>query len=185
MQVLNHFDLAQFSLTPTAAMSSPGVGLRYGGRYSEANAIFLRCQRDLKILSSIISSLIFIHVMWWSIVLYAAYRRAGGTLCISPVCICVYTAYVLCLNQSIVWSLMTFEAHVAFVLGEILKMWCFLVMRGRSQFTNVDSKTFSRYVWWKVLQWNKPVTACFYHLIWPKPSKKQNVRLYVCKIHII
>lgn len=183
MQVLNHFDLAQFSLTPTAAMSSPGVGLRYGSRYSEANAIFLRCQRDLKILSSIISSLIFIHVMWRSIVLYAAHRRAGGTLCISLVCICVYTAYVLCLNQSIVWSLMTFEAHVAFVLGEILKMWCFLVMRGRSQFTNVDSKTFPPYVWWKVLQWNKPVT-CFYPLIWPKPSKKQNVRLYVCKIHI-
>lgn len=45
-------------------MSSPGAGLQAPrtARHSQANAIFLQCQRDLEILSSIISSLIFIHV---------------------------------------------------------------------------------------------------------------------------
>ena len=65
-------------------MSSPGAGLQAPrtARHSRANAIFVRCQRDLEILSSIISSLIFIHVPRRSMepffFFYSAHQRERG-----------------------------------------------------------------------------------------------------------
>lgn len=85
--------------------------------HSEANAIFLRCQRDLEILSSIISSLIFIHVVWRSIgSFYAAHRCAGGTLCKSEV-------YVWKLHQDTT----LFTVYGNFITPEAQDHFCYAI----------------------------------------------------------
>lgn len=103
------------------------------GRYLEANAIFLQCQRYLKILSSIISSQIYIHVVINILLFLSPHWCAGRTPYVAVLwLICSYyasrerTVEKPSACKSLFYKCVIFSPRVLVSVAETLKAMCAL-----------------------------------------------------------